>query len=72
VSAYDSFGDVLNLKNSTEGSFAYQAILGLALPINAAPGLAITAEYRFMGLAGSRSYSGTLTAGGAAYRACQH
>jgi outer membrane protein OmpA-like peptidoglycan-associated protein len=64
VSAYDSFGDVLNLKNSTEGSFAYQAILGLALPINAAPGLAITAEYRFMGLAGSRSYSGTLTAGG--------
>ncbi len=55
---------MLNLKNSTEGSFAYQAILGLALPINAAPGLAITAEYRFMGLAGSRSYSGTLTAGG--------
>jgi OmpA-OmpF porin, OOP family len=64
VSASDSFGDVLHLKNSTEGSFAYQAILGVALPIAAAPGLAITAEYRFMGLAGSRTYSGSLTAGG--------
>ena len=36
-------------------SFAYQAILGLAMPIAAAPGLALTAEYRFMGLSGSRS-----------------
>ena len=45
-----------SLSNSTKGSFAYQAILGLALPVAAAPGLAITAEYRFMGLAGNRNY----------------
>jgi outer membrane protein OmpA-like peptidoglycan-associated protein len=62
--AYDEFGDALNLNNDTEGNFAYQGILGLAMPITAAPGLAITAEYRFMGLVGTRSYGGTLTAGG--------
>jgi OmpA-OmpF porin, OOP family len=32
-----------------DGQFAYQAIVGAAFPISAAPGLAITAEYRFMG-----------------------
>ncbi|MGG5887061.1 OmpA family protein [Falsiroseomonas sp. HC035] len=32
-----------------DGRFAYQAIVGAAFPISAAPGLAITAEYRFMG-----------------------
>ncbi len=32
-----------------DGQFAYQAILGLSLPISAVPGLAITAEYRFLG-----------------------
>ena len=41
----------------TEGSFAYQAILGAAFPISAVPGLALTAEYRFMGLAGDRDYN---------------
>ncbi|HVC61409.1 MAG TPA: OmpA family protein [Acetobacteraceae bacterium] len=45
------------LRTDTKGSFAYQAILGLAVPVAAAPGLAITAEYRFMGLAGDRTYS---------------
>ena len=49
----------------SQGSFAYQAIVGAALPIDAAPGLAVTAEYRFMGLAGNRNYSagafGTVT-----------
>jgi OmpA-OmpF porin, OOP family len=43
--------------SGTEGSFAYQAILGAALPIYSMPGLAVTAEYRFMGLAGNRAYS---------------
>jgi OOP family OmpA-OmpF porin len=43
--------------NQHKGSFAYQAILGMALPIDQMPGLAITAEYRFMGLTGDRSYS---------------
>jgi len=52
--------------NNTRGSFAYQAILGAAFPVPAVPGLAITAEYRFLGTAGNRSYGGTATAPGAA------
>jgi OOP family OmpA-OmpF porin len=47
----------------TEGKFAYQAILGAALPIAGMPGLSLTADYRFMGLAGDRNYSGTVTTG---------
>jgi OOP family OmpA-OmpF porin len=47
--------------NATQGDFAYQGILGAAFPIAGIPGLAVTAEYRFMGLAGDRSYGGTLT-----------
>jgi len=43
----------------TEGSFAYQAILGAALPIPSVPGLAVTAEYRFMGMSGDRVYGET-------------
>ena len=42
--------------NDADGAFAYQAILGAAFPIGAVPGLALTAEYRFMGLAGEREY----------------
>lgn len=42
---------------TSQGSFAYQGIAGLAFPIAAAPGLSLTADYRFMGLAGSRTYS---------------
>jgi OOP family OmpA-OmpF porin len=42
--------------NQTKGSFAYQAIGGAAFPIDSVPGLAVTAEYRFMGLAGDRTY----------------
>jgi OmpA-OmpF porin, OOP family len=61
---YDALGDSLYLNNATKGSFAYQAILGVALPISAAPGLALTAEYRFMGLAGDRSYDGVATIAG--------
>lgn len=47
--------------NQTKGSFAYQAIIGAAMPIQSVPGLALTAEYRFMGLAGDRTYNGTIT-----------
>jgi OOP family OmpA-OmpF porin len=46
---------------SYRSGFAYQAILGMAYPIDAVPGLAITAEYRFMGLEGSRSYGVEVT-----------
>ena len=53
----------LALKNQTEGSFAYQAIVGAAFPMAAIPGLAFTAEQRYMGLAGSRSYGAVSTVG---------
>jgi outer membrane protein OmpA-like peptidoglycan-associated protein len=46
--------------HSTEGSFAYQAILGAAFPMPV-PGLALTAEYRFLGTATNRTYTGTTT-----------
>jgi len=46
----------------TEGSFAYQAIVGAAFPLRSiAPGLAFTAEYRFLGTTGNRDYGGTVT-----------
>jgi outer membrane protein OmpA-like peptidoglycan-associated protein len=45
---------------NTKGSFAYQGIVGAAFPISAMPGLALTAEYRFMGLAGDRNYPATV------------
>ncbi len=45
---------------ATQGSFAYQGIAGVAFPIAAAPGLALTADYRFMGLTGSRSYNASV------------
>jgi len=68
VSVYGRTGSA-NLGSHTEGDFAAQAILGVALPIQAAPGLAITAEYRFMALAGDRSYDTTFSpVGGPAYR----
>jgi len=48
-------------RTDTDGSFAYQGIIGAALPIAGAPGLSLTADYRFMGLAGDRNYSGSVT-----------
>lgn len=46
---------------NTKGSLAYQAIVGAALPIPSMPGLAVTAEYRFMGLTGDRAYAATIS-----------
>ena len=43
--------------SGTAGAFAYQAILGGAVPISSVPGLSVTAEYRFMGLNGNRGYN---------------
>jgi len=49
--------------NSTEGSFAYQAIVGAAFPLpQIAPGLAFTTEYRFLGTTGHRTYTGNAVA----------
>jgi len=39
-----------------QGGFAYQAIAGASYPITAIPGLSLTAEYRFMGMTGNRSF----------------
>ncbi|PPQ26810.1 OmpA family protein [Rhodopila globiformis] len=43
--------------DSTKAAFAYQGIVGAAMPIPVVPGLSATAEYRFMGLTG-RNYNG--------------
>ncbi len=62
--------------NAGDGAFAYQGILGVAFPIGSVPGLALTLDYRFMGLAGSRTVNyqyfasgGGVTPGGIATRA---
>ncbi len=49
--------------NDTDGNFAYQGIVGAAFPIESVPGLALTAEYRFMGVIGDTSYKGAVDAG---------
>ena len=65
-------GGIQETGQGTKGSFAYQAILGAAFPLAMVmPGLALTAEYRFLGTTGNRSYSGTvstLTAAPAVFR----
>jgi outer membrane protein OmpA-like peptidoglycan-associated protein len=45
--------------NGTSGAFGGQAIVGLSLPISSVPGLAVTAEYRFMATAGHNLDSNT-------------
>ncbi len=48
---------------STEGSFAYQAMIGAAFPLpQVMPGLALTLDYRFLGTTSNRSYTGVLRA----------
>ena len=49
-----------------DGSFAYQAIIGNAFTINAVPGLALTLEYRFLGLASDRTTNYQFFGAGAA------
>ncbi len=44
--------------NNTEGSFAAQGILGMAVPLTAVPGLSLTAEYHFIATLEDVSYSG--------------
>jgi OOP family OmpA-OmpF porin len=56
-----SDGISLRLPRGSAGSFAYQAIVGAALPLSGARGLSLTAEYRFMGLVGDRAFNGTAT-----------
>jgi outer membrane protein OmpA-like peptidoglycan-associated protein len=64
--------------DGTAGSFAYQAIVGAALPLNdVAPGLALTAEYRFVGtmaadVDASRTSNGSTTTGTAEVTTFNH
>ncbi len=62
-------GQFLIRSTGTDGNFAYQGIVGLAFPINAVPGLAFTAEYRFTGVAANRVPLGQFFAPGVATRA---
>jgi len=43
-----NMGGVKDVKTGDSGAFGGQAIVGLSLPISSVPGLAMTAEYRFM------------------------
>jgi OmpA-OmpF porin, OOP family len=43
--------------NKSKGAFAYQGIVGVAIPIQPVPGLSATVEYRYIGI-NSRKYSG--------------
>ena len=44
--------------SQTKGTFAYQGIVGAAFPLPSVdPGLAITAEYRFLGTTSNRTYN---------------
>jgi OOP family OmpA-OmpF porin len=54
-----SGGITVSADAQTKGSFAYQAIAGVAFP--ASSHLSITLEYRYMGLAGTRTFTGTAT-----------
>ncbi len=54
--------------NGSTGNFAAQGIVGAALPIAGVPGLALTAEYRFMAVLGNNSVNGVSTVGVAGSR----
>jgi outer membrane protein OmpA-like peptidoglycan-associated protein len=50
--------------NDTEANFAFQAIGGLSFPIPGVPGLSLTSEYRFFGVPGSETFTGSQTIAG--------
>ena len=58
-----------NVSSNNAGSLAFQAIAGAAFPIAAVPGLALTAEYRFLTLVGDRTYTGTGASTGTSLKA---
>lgn len=43
--------------DDTNGGFAAQGIIGLGIPIDAVPGLSVTAEYRFFAITGLDDYN---------------
>ncbi len=71
LSTYGIRGERFLLRSTnSQGSFAYQAIVGVAFPLGmVVPGLSLTTEYRFMGLANKGSYQAQFFAPGVATRA---
>ncbi|MCA3413548.1 MAG: OmpA family protein [Roseomonas sp.] len=63
---WDKVGDAGTTFSGDNGNWAGQAIVGLSLPIAAVPGLAVTAEYRFMMSAGHEISTVAAPAGTAA------
>ena len=61
-------GQFLIRSTGSDGNFAYQGIVGLAVPIDLVPGLALTAEYRFTGIAANRALQAQFFAPGTAGR----
>ncbi|MCC7283930.1 MAG: OmpA family protein [Acetobacteraceae bacterium] len=47
--------------DDTQGGFAYQAIVGAAIPIEAVPGLSITGEFRFFSITGLDDFETRVT-----------
>jgi outer membrane protein OmpA-like peptidoglycan-associated protein/outer membrane protein W len=62
VSSTDQFGETTNL-SGTSGELAVQAIVGIAYNIDAVPGLALTAEYRFSAVPENLKFGGTFNDG---------
>ena len=52
--------------SSSQGSFAYQGIAGLSYPLDVVPGLALTLEYRFIGVTDQNFNRTSYAANGAA------
>jgi OOP family OmpA-OmpF porin len=47
--------------NNTQGSFAYQGIIGVSFPILPVPGLSISTDFRYIGLSGNRNYKANIS-----------
>jgi OOP family OmpA-OmpF porin len=69
ISGFSNGLPLLLRTNGGDGALAYQVILGAALPIAAVPGLALTLEYRFMGLGTDRTINWQSFAGNQSTRA---
>lgn len=69
LSAASGGGTIPASVNQSLGSLAWQVMVGAAFPIPDAPGLSLTAEYRYMSLAGSRKYRAATSAGTTRVRA---
>jgi outer membrane protein OmpA-like peptidoglycan-associated protein len=54
---------VTRTTNDDQGGFAFQGIVGAALPISAVPGLSVTAEYRFFAVTGLDDFSARSSTG---------